>query len=587
MGCAKSKAKDKIQTKIQTKIRPKMEAKLKLVGPQVQIAGVYVAEAEGKVKLVSDLVYRAYAMALQYSMGEVQKGLDQLKKCIDLLNKVLNKNYVYADTTEMDEKLQEGLDDLVYFLENKCLVLILQAIIKLGSVKVPPAKHVQKKLIMAKENVEKPIKLIGFMKKFFHVSFKVYRILGEDQPDKLEQSKAEFAKVFEEFKNIHSSFFPPSQKVQIMTEKVEKKKNQLRIFRLKIQRVYHGVELMARRLRDSGTKLVSMGEAMQISLPQLVKALFGSIVRNMEGSSDMNILLDNSVFYLENSIMKVLENLSSSNFEQVLDITEHTFEEKVVDDVEEIIGWVFPSMYKEFKDNDMERFRKILKVQQWYDRINGLLGNTHNLLEHSVDQFQNLSKHLGKGNRLAEVCKKLKICQTKTEEVIENMETSSPVIQVLPKLCRYILSGAELSSIMKLRKEALEEMKNVEIAKKQEKKVKESEEKKKKKKKDKTMEEDKNEPKLETEEDMKKHLIGSVVKLSKSFTALTTTYKETAVEVVEVLIEIDAKEKEADKKLEESQVKEAKKKIKEDKKQMKKGEQDGEEVDDRETDNRI
>ena len=593
MGCCKSKVKNKVKNNIQTKLKPKIEAKLKVVAPYVRDAGVVVKDAEGKVKVIGDLLYRAYSMALHYSMGQAGKGLDQVKKCFDVLNNILHKNYVYSDTEEMDAMLQKGIDDLHIFLEENCINMIEKATTKLESIKAPPAKHVLKKLQMARGCVERPMLLLNFMKTFFHVSFKVYKILGEQEHDMLEQSRDELAKVFEEFKAIHTKFFPPTQ-AQLMVTKATKKKDQLRMFRIKIQKVYHGVELMARKLADSGGKITTMGEAMKISLPQLVKVIFGAIATNLKGDSDLNILLDNSIFYLENSLMKVMENLASSEFDQILDITEHTFDEKIVADVEDIIGWVFPSMYKDFRGDDLERFRKILKVQQWYERLNGLLGNTHELLEQSVDQFTSFSNHLEKGNKLAEVCAKLKICQTKTKEVMENMETSSPVMKVLPKLCRYILAGAQPSSLVRLRKEALEEMKMDIVRKKEEKKKKEEEEikkkeeedkknkKKKKKEKKKVIKKNEEEEKeeieikIETEEELKEHLQGAISKLSKSFSFLTELYKESGVKVHEVLAEIDAREKIAQEKLMKQQEKEAKQKEKDGKKKekddLKKGE---------------
>ena len=555
MGCAKSRVKEKVQVKA----NPKIEEKLKKIGPLVERAGGVVWEAEEKVRIVNDLLYRAYSMAVEYRMGKAQQGLEHIKKCFNLLNNVLQKNYVAVDTEQMDEKIQEGLDALKEFLEEHSLSILQQATKKMEEAKGPAVKHVLKKMRTAEECIERPIRLIAFLKTFFKVSFKVHRILGENEPDMIEQAKEELTTVFEEFRIIHDSIFPPT-KAQKMAANANKKRDQLRMIRVKMQKIYHYVEQMARKLRDSGKKIGDMGEAMQVSLPQLIKILFGGIVINLEGSSDLNILLDNSIFYVENSLIGVMENLASGDYENILDITEHTFEHKIVEDVELIIGWVFPAMYKEFKYEDIERYRKVLKVQSWYEKLNALLGDTRDLLEQSVDQFVSLSKHLEKGNNLGKVCTKLKICQTMTKEVIENMGSCSPVMKILPKLCRYILTGKDNKRIGKLREEAIGEMKKEEEIKAEERKEKEEEEEKKKSKKQKLKDKIKGKDEerrinFEDEEEVKEYLAGEVKKLAKSFSELTNTYKEAALQVLHALTDIDLMEANAQNKQKEHQEK--------------------------------
>ena len=425
------------------------EELLKKAATVVLAAAEVLNNSQDKVKLVGEIIFRAFSMALYFKMKEAKHGIEEATKIWESLNKIMGKEYSYAETPDMENSIVEGLGDLHDFLEKIALKPVEAASKAMVLIAIPPAKAVKAMLDMGKEYIEKPLNVIEHTQEFFRHAFRAYHFLQEGD-SMAEKAGEEILKAFQELEELEKMFRGEKE------EEPMKEDKEIARYRLKVRGVLDHIENMGLKIGDIAGTLEKYGGAMKEGIVPLVKVIMISISDELNSGSDLDGILQNSRWYAGSSLKQIIHNVADSKWKDVLYYCERAFDENVDKKVQEWVGWVLPMQYSGFTGDDVKLYQKVLKVKQWYIRLYELLAETKEMLDADAKRFLNLDKYLPTVD-LKPLAEEMKTCVEKTEKTMTTVENYNVMLKYFPKMCKHILLEDE-NKCEKMREKMLEKI---------------------------------------------------------------------------------------------------------------------------------
>ena len=407
------------------------EELMKKAGTVVLEAADVLDKSEEKVKLVGEIIYRAYSMALFVKMKDVKHAIWEASQCWKALNKIIGKSGGSdSDPDAMEKSILGDLGDLYDFLEKITLKPVKSAISTLNVIPVPPAKAVKSVLTRAKEFIEKALAVLECIKKFFEYIFKAYHSLKDG--DLAEKADEIINIAFDVLNEVESMFKGEKD------EKPLQKDNPMTRYRLKVRIILDKIESMGLRIGDMAGNLSKYGTAMQNGCVPLVKVILFGVAEELKKGSDLDKILEDSKHYAGQSLTHVVYSVANSEWENVLKYSEKAFSDRVNKKVQEWVGYVLPMVYDGFTGDDVYLYQKVLKVKQWYVRLYELFQETKDLLIQNSDKFRSMDKYLV-GKDLKALAAEMTKAVEMTDKTMLYIEKYNLLLKRLPKLCKFII----------------------------------------------------------------------------------------------------------------------------------------------------